>query len=158
MKANGAGFSTGFAALRSADDSALIAHASEILGRGRSGEVEYGQVSAALRTTAGTLYRGVCIDAPCGVGFCAEHAAIAAMVSGGELQIVAAVAVHESGRILAPCGRCREFMALVHAQNRAAWILLPHGRERLEVLLPHHWVDGKPRVAPEAEAEASRER
>lgn len=158
MKANGADLFANAAISRSTDDLALIAQAQEILGRGRSGEVEYGQVSAALRTPSGAIYRGVCIDAPCAVGFCAEAAAIAAMVSAGELQIVAAVALHESGRVLAPCGRCREFMALLHVQNRAAWIVLPHGGERLEVLLPHHWVAGKPSVAAQSEAEASRAR
>ena len=39
-----------------------------------------GSVAAVILTEAGNVYRGVCIDVPCSIGFCAEHAAIAAMV------------------------------------------------------------------------------
>ena len=42
-----------------------------------------GSVAAALLTDQGNVYRGVCIDTPCSMGFCAEHAAIAAMVTAG---------------------------------------------------------------------------
>jgi integrase len=44
-------------------------------------------------TAAGHRYSGVCIDTGSGTGFCAEHAAIAAMVRAGEYQIAKTVAV-----------------------------------------------------------------
>jgi hypothetical protein len=43
-----------------------------------------GDVASALVTEAGALFSGVCI----GTGFCAEHAAIAAMVTAGEYKIL----------------------------------------------------------------------
>ena len=47
-----------------------------------------GEVAAAILTEGGNVYTGVCIDVPCSMGFCAEHAAIAAMVTAGESRIV----------------------------------------------------------------------
>jgi hypothetical protein len=38
-----------------------------------------GHVASSLVTDAGNVYSGVCIDSGSGTGFCAEHAAIAAM-------------------------------------------------------------------------------
>ena len=52
-----------------------------------------GDVGCALVTRAGNVYLGVCIDTGSGTGFCAEHSAIAAMVTGGELEIASIVAV-----------------------------------------------------------------
>ena len=40
-----------------------------------------GYVGAAPLTDSGNVYTGVNIDAPCSVDFCAEHSAIAAMIS-----------------------------------------------------------------------------
>ena len=48
-----------------------------------SENVETGGVAAALVTDKGNVYRGVCIDTACSLGFCAEHAAIAAMFTAG---------------------------------------------------------------------------
>lgn len=39
-----------------------------------SENVETGGVAAALVTDKGNVYRGVCIDTACSLGFCAEHA------------------------------------------------------------------------------------
>src|SRR5512146_678141 len=50
-------------------------------------------VGCALITSKGNIYEGACIDAPCGIGFCAEHAAIAAMVTNREFSIKKIVAV-----------------------------------------------------------------
>ena len=61
-----------------------------------------GSVAAALVTDQGNVYRGVCIDVPCSMGFCAEHAAIAAMITAGESRIEKLVAVCEDGDIVAP--------------------------------------------------------
>lgn len=46
-----------------------------------------GHVAACLVTEAGNLHSGVCIDVGSGIGFCAEHAAVAAMVTAGEYRI-----------------------------------------------------------------------
>lgn len=39
-------------------------------------------VASALVTGAGDVYTGVCFDVACGIGSCAEHAAVAAMLRG----------------------------------------------------------------------------
>ena len=66
-----------------------------------------GTVAAAFLTDKGNVYTGVCIDVPAGMGFCAEHAAAAAMVTAGESKIVKMVAtgVDDNGCGCAPCGR-----------------------------------------------------
>ena len=100
-----------------------------------------GTVGAALRTASGNVYTGVCIDLACGLGFCAEAAAIAEMLKNRESRIETVVAVEAGGRILAPCGRCREMMAQVNPENLDAWILLKEGRiARLRDLLPESWI------------------
>lgn len=77
-----------------------------------------GDVGCALVTDKGNVYLGVCIDACSGMGFCAEHSAIAAMVTHSEHVIKKIVAV-SGNRITAPCGRCREFMHQIH---KKIWI------------------------------------
>lgn len=105
------------------------------------GEGAYaGSVAAVLETADGNIYRGVCIDTPSSMGFCAEHAAIAAMITAGESRIRRIVAVHESG-VVAPCGRCREFMYAIHHGNLDAEVRLRGGTVTLRELLPHRWDD-----------------
>lgn len=52
-----------------------------------SGSIWAGGVTAALVTDKGNIYHGVCIDTDCSMGFCAEHAAVAAMITAGESRI-----------------------------------------------------------------------
>lgn len=98
-----------------------------------------GQVAAAIETDQGNVYTGVCIDTPCSMGFCAEHAAIAAMVTAGESRIVRMVAVYKNGDIIPPCGRCREFVSQIHDENMACEVLLQSGVKTIAELLPEHW-------------------
>jgi cytidine deaminase len=72
----------------------------------------FGNVAATLLTDKGNACSGVCIDTGSGTGFCAEHGAIAAMVTAGEYKIAKIVAVWRDERdgklyVLPPCGRCR---------------------------------------------------
>ena len=97
-----------------------------------------GSVAAVIETDQGHIYRGVCIDTSSSMGFCAEHAAVAAMVTAGESRIRRVVAVHESG-VVAPCGRCREFMCQIDRGNLDAQVLLRGGVTTLRELLPHRW-------------------
>jgi cytidine deaminase len=109
-----------------------------------AGENTAGGVGAALVTVDGTVYRGVCIDTGSSMGFCAEHAAIGAMITAGESQIRAVVAVWRDERdgrlyVLPPCGRCREFMKQVDAANLDADVILaPDKVVKLRELLPYH--------------------
>ncbi|HYE16384.1 MAG TPA: cytidine deaminase [Pyrinomonadaceae bacterium] len=100
-----------------------------------------GDVGCALLTEGGSVHVGVCIDAPGGMGFCAEHSAIAAMITHGEQAIRKIVAVLGDGTVLPPCGRCREFMRQVGAGNMDGTEVVL-GREesvRLRDLLPRPW-------------------
>ena len=100
-----------------------------------------GDVGCALLTDKGTLHVGVCIDAGGGIGFCAEHSAIASMVTDGEQSIRRIVAVLGDGTILPPCGRCREFMRQIDGGNMDHTEVLL-GRDKvvkLRDLLPHPW-------------------
>jgi cytidine deaminase len=99
-----------------------------------------GNVGCALLAADGQVYLGVCIDVPCGIGFCAEHSAIAAMVTAGEHRIVKIVAVRENGKVLPPCGRCREFMHQLDDHNKNTEVVLAEDHAlTLKELLPHPW-------------------
>lgn len=118
----------------------LIARARAVLRPRRlSGDNSAGDVACALEAASGAVYLGVCIDVSSGIGFCAEHAAIAAMVTAGETRIRQIVAVWGDDVVLPPCGRCREFMYQVDRANFAGTqvILGQERREPLAALLPH---------------------
>lgn len=119
----------------------LYAAAKAVLNPRRlSGSAEAGGVGAALLSASGAVYTGVCIDTACSMGFCAEHAAAAAMVTAGESQVLRMVAVNWDGAILPPCGRCREFISQLHDENLQAEVLVGEGIVvRLRDLLPYDW-------------------
>ena len=123
-------------------DDDLYRRAKEALNpRKLSPLAEAGGVASALVTDQGNVYVGVCIDTNCGMGFCAEHTAIGNMVTNGESRILTIVAVNWDGRILSPCGRCREFIYQVDISNASTRVLLNGDREStIELLLPDHWV------------------
>ena len=98
-----------------------------------------GDVGCALLTDKGNLHVGVCIDAGGGIGFCAEHSAIASMITHGEQGIKKIVGVLGDGTILPPCGRCREFMRQIDGRNmdRTEVLLAKDKVVKLRDLLPH---------------------
>ena len=105
-----------------------------------SPEAEAGGVGAALLSESGRIYTGVCIDTSSSMGFCAEHAAAAAMITAGENRVVKMVAVNWDGSILPPCGRCREFISQLHEENLNAEVLITQGTVKtLQELLPFDW-------------------
>jgi len=106
-----------------------------------SGDSSAGSVAAALVTDKGNVFTGVCIDVPCSIGFCAEHAAIAAMVTAGESRIAKIVSICDGVGIVSPCGRCREFMYQINHDNLETEVLLECGIRTLNELLPHIWKD-----------------
>lgn len=107
-----------------------------------SRSADAGGVGAALLTESGNVYLGVCIDTACSMGFCAEHAAAAAMITAGESKVVKMIAVGHDGQIMPPCGRCREFISQIDDGNFAAEVMVQSGVVvRLKDLLPHDWRD-----------------
>ncbi len=101
-----------------------------------------GSVSAVLEGANGKYYCGVNLDLYCGLGFCAERSAAAAMVLDGETVIRRVVCVGEDLRLWTPCGSCREFISLLSPENRNTAFLVELRGERtvrLADLLPLLW-------------------
>ena len=120
----------------------LIAAAGTVLGKRALGKGnDCGSVASALCTPDGKVYTGICIDTACGMGFCAEHAAIAAMLTAGELgEISQIVAINERG-VIPPCGRCREFLVQVSEANLATEVMVSENEVvTLAELLPYRWI------------------
>ncbi len=106
--------------------------------------VEAGGVAAAIETSCGNIYTGVCVDGACTLGICAERNAIFNMLTNGESEICRVIAVNWDGKSMPPCGACRELMAQ----------LMPKGYREIEVMLdyehgevatlgeltPHWWI------------------
>jgi cytidine deaminase len=107
------------------------------------GDRLFGDVASTLITDKGNQYSGVCIDTGSGTGFCAEHSAIAAMVTAGEYKIERIVAVWRDDKgvthVLPPCGRCREFVRQIDEDNLEAEVILGRNKVvKLKELLPYH--------------------
>ncbi len=105
-----------------------------------------GEVGCALITKKGEIFTGVCMDLSSGIGFCAEHTAIANMIShSDETEISTIVACTDSKRnpILYPCGRCRELMQLIDKKNREnTFVITPDNKKiKLKELLPFSWLE-----------------
>jgi cytidine deaminase len=105
-----------------------------------SDKASAGGVAAAILAADGNVHVGACIDTACSLGFCAEHAAAAAMVTNGEHRVLKMVAVGAAGDIMPPCGRCREFIDQLHAQNGDAEVMVRSDAVvALRDLLPWPW-------------------
>ena len=62
------------------------------------------------------------------------------MVTAGENHVVRKVAVNWDGKVLPPCGRCREFISQLHPDNFQAEVLINLGHVvTLRELLPYDW-------------------
>lgn len=132
---------TGVDGMPSMDYEQLIAEARKAtVSFAASADCHAGVVGAALVTEDGRVFSGCSIDCSCGIGFCAEHAAIADMLKHRVTRIRAIVASNEDGRILPPCGRCRELMFQVDHGNLDADVLIAADRTvKLRELLPYPW-------------------
>ncbi len=75
-----------------------------------NGQMSSGGVGAAILTKQGNIYTGVCIDTDCSLGMCAERNALSTMITNGEYDVEMIIAVTKVGKVIPPCGACREFM------------------------------------------------
>ena len=107
-----------------------------------SEDIEVGGVAAALVTDQGNVYRGICIDTACSMGFCAEHAAIAAMLTAGEDKVAQIVAVNWDKSVLPPCGRCREFLLQLGSPETQV-LVAEDTAVPVKELLPYSWQDAR---------------
>lgn len=106
--------------------------------------VEAGGVAAAVLSSSGKIYTGVCIDTCSTLGICAERNAIFNMITMGEHQIEKVLAIMPDGKTGAPCGACRELMVqLMPDQYQNVEILLDYETGRvitLGELTPEWWI------------------
>lgn len=72
----------------------------------------YHHVGAALRTTSGKLFASVHLEAYVGrIAVCAEAIAIGMAAAAGDTELETIVAVDCKGRVVPPCGMCRELIS-----------------------------------------------
>lgn len=112
--------------------------------RNVSSVIEAGGVAAAVESVSGRIYVGVCVDAACSLGVCAERNAMFNMITNGENAIRRVMAIGSDGKALPPCGACREFMAqLMPAKDRTVEVMLDyedHKVATLGELTPEWWI------------------
>ena len=101
--------------------------------------VRCGHVACALLTDKGNVYTGISINAKCGIGFCAEHSAIADMLKAGESKIEKLVSASEN-KVVVPCGRCLEFIRQINEENISTKVLISDVNiKTIDELLPVRW-------------------
>ncbi len=105
---------------------------------------EAGGVAAAIESDTGKIYVGVCVDAACTLGICAERNAIFNMITRGEHRIRRVIAVNRDKKAMPPCGACRELMTqLMPDDYGKIEIMLDCEKERvvtLGELTPEWWI------------------
>lgn len=73
---------------------------------------DYHHIGAALRTRSGKVFAAVHLEAYIGrIAVCAEAIAIGMAAAEGDTDIETIVAVNQFGRIVSPCGMCRELIS-----------------------------------------------
>ena len=92
-----------------------------------SAYIEAGGVAAAVLSSSGRIYTGVCIDTCCTLGICADRNAIFNMITNGESVIRKVIAIMPDGKTGAPCGACRELMVQ----------LMPKTYQDIEIMLDY---------------------
>ena len=106
--------------------------------------VTCGEVSAAILSSSGRIYTGVCIDTCSTLGICAERNAIFNMITNGEQEIEKVIAILPDGSSGAPCGACRELMVqLMPEKYKGIQIMIDYKQERIVTLgelTPEWWI------------------
>ena len=109
-----------------------------------SAYVTAGEVSAAVLSSSGKIYTGVCIDTCSTLGICAERNAIFNMITNGEQEIRKVLCIPPVRGKGAPCGACRELMVqLMPDQYRSIEIMLDYESEKIMTLgelTPEWWI------------------
>ena len=104
-----------------------------------------GDVGAALITSKGNIFSGVCIGFSCGIDSCGEYQAIGSMISHGEKEIKTIVAVwydekNDKYKVIPPCGKCREMIWQACKKNKNTDVIISEtNKVKLKELLPHAW-------------------
>ncbi len=108
--------------------SVLYQEAKKILNPRKISEwMEAGGVAAAVESGSGKIYTGICVDGACTLGICAERNAIFNMLTNGETIVRRVIAVNWDGKVIPPCGACRELMTQ----------LMPEGYKNIEIMMDY---------------------
>lgn len=103
-----------------------------------SEHISSGSVGAAALTKSGKIYTGVCIDMECSLGMCAERNALSTMITNGDSDVNMIIAVNKNGKVLPPCGACREFMWQLNNSKEIKVVIDNKGTViNLEDLMPY---------------------
>ena len=106
--------------------------------RNISEQMSAGSVGCAILTKNGNIYTGVCIETECSLGMCAERNALSTMITNGEYDVEMIIAVTKVGKVIPPCGACREFMWQLNNSKDIKVVLDNEGTViKLEDLMPH---------------------
>lgn len=109
-----------------------------------SSYIDGGGVAAAVLSSKGNIYTGVCIDTCSTLGICAERNAIFNMITNGEDEITKVIAIMPDGKTGAPCGACRELMVqLMPEKYKEIEIMLDYDNRKtvsLGQLTPEWWI------------------
>ena len=124
---------------------AMYAEARKALNpRAISDKIDAGGVAAAIEAGSGKIYTGVCVDTACTLGVCAERNAIFHMITCGESVIRRVIAIGRGGKIVPPCGACRELMSQMIPENyRSIEVMLDYDAPRIVTLgelTPEWWI------------------
>ena len=86
----------------------------------------------------------MCVDTACTLGICAERNAIFHMITNGENAIRRVIAINRTGKVIPPCGACREFMTqLMPDSYRTVEIMMDYETNKvvtLSELTPEWWI------------------
>jgi cytidine deaminase len=121
------------------EDKSLIEEAKKIILKSKPVKLtDTGDVGSALITTKGNVFSGVNFSFDCGIGSCGEYQAIGNMISNGEKEIKTIVAVTLNGRVIPPCGKCREMIKQASKNNLNTGVIISKTKKvKLKALLPH---------------------
>ena len=99
----------------------------------------YHEVGAAIHTRSGRTYAAVHLEANVGrIAVCAEAVALGMAAVEGDTEVDYVVAVNSKGKVVSPCGMCRE---LISDYSPHAKIIVPspdgHAVTTIGALLPN---------------------
>lgn len=121
-------------------DRELIKKAKSLVGEKaiRGGFIK--EVGCVLVTKKGRIFLGVNLDLASGIGFCAEHTAVAQMVTKTDETQIKTIVSAKKDAVLSPCGRCRELLSLLDEKNLETDVIIDHNKKvKLKELLPYAW-------------------
>jgi cytidine deaminase len=92
-------------------------------------------VAAVVRGASGRLYAGCNVEnAAYPLGCCAETAAIAAMVMGGETRLIEVAVLGQGKQLITPCGGCCQRLREFAAPDTPVHLCGPEGIRRTVTL------------------------